>query len=268
MRPRPIDDDIVEVTLQPGAQPRLPSHRRRPADLLQSLLHGPPVRRDRPSSRRSAPAPTRSAPSSRAASSPSTACRTIGPRTCRVNVGQGNFDTIRYEYFRERQVGFEAFKSGVITFHEDFTSINWAKGYDFPAVHDGRVKRETIPDKAPRGVQGWWLNTRRDEVQGRADPPGARALPSTSNGPTRTSCSASTSGPVSYFQNSPMAATGMPGPDELALLEPFRGKVAGRRLRRGRPAARSRTARARTARCSARPSSCCRRPAASATATC
>ena len=82
-----------------------------------------------------------------------------------VNVGQGNFDTIRYEYFRERQVGFEGFKSGVITFQEDFTSINWAKGYDFPAVKDGRVKRETIPDQAPRGAQGWWPNMRRAKFQ-------------------------------------------------------------------------------------------------------
>ena len=62
-----------------------------------------------------------------------------------VNVGQNNFDTIRYEYFRDRQVAFEAFKSGAFTFREDATSIIWAKGYDFPAATDGRVKRDTIP---------------------------------------------------------------------------------------------------------------------------
>ncbi len=141
-----------------------------------------------------------------------------------VNVGQGNFDVIRYEYFRERQVGFEGFKSGVITFQEDFTSINWAKGYDFPAVLDGRVKKEMIADKAPRGVQAWWMNMRRPKFQ---DPRVRQALGFAfdfewTNQNIMFGLFQRT---WSYFQNSDMAATGVPSPDELALLEPFRGKV-------------------------------------------
>ena len=141
-----------------------------------------------------------------------------------VNVGQGNFDTIRYEYFRERQVGFEAFKSGVFTFQEDFTSINWAKSYDFPAVLDGRVRRETIPDQAPRGAQGWFFNTRRDKFK---DERIREALGlcfdfEWTNQNIMFGYYART---WSYFQNSAMAATGKPGPNELALLEPYRGKL-------------------------------------------
>lgn len=138
--------------------------------------------------------------------------------------GQANFDTIRYEYFRERQVGFEAFKSGVVTFHEDFTSINWAKSYDFPAAQDGRVKRESIPDQAPRGAQGWWFNLRRDKFK---DPRVRQALGLAfdfewTNQNIMFGYYQRTS---SFFQNTPMAATGKPGPDEIALLEPYRGQL-------------------------------------------
>ena len=141
-----------------------------------------------------------------------------------LNRGQGNFDEVRYEYYRERQVGFEAFKSGALTFHEDFTSINWAQGYDFPAIKDGRVQRRIVPDDAPSGAQGWWMNTRRGQFK---DPRIRQALgfcfdfewtnKNIMYGLYRRT--------TSYFQNSPLAASGLPGPDELKLLEPFRGKV-------------------------------------------
>ena len=141
-----------------------------------------------------------------------------------INRGQANFDTIRYEYYRERQVGFEAFKSGATTFHEDFTSINWAKGYDFPAVTDGRVQRRTVPDDAPSGAQGWWFNTRRDKFK---DPRIRQALGfcfdfQWTNKNIMFGLYQRT---VSYFQNSPLAAVGPPLPDEALLLQPFRGKV-------------------------------------------
>ena len=142
-----------------------------------------------------------------------------------INVGQGNFDLIRYEYFRERQVGFEGFKSGVITYQEDFTSINWAKGYDFPAVKDGRVKKETIPDQAPRGVQAWWYNTRRTKFQD-ARIREALRYAFDFEWTNQNIMFGLFQRTWSYFQNSDMAATGKPNPDELALLETFRGKVA------------------------------------------
>ncbi len=141
-----------------------------------------------------------------------------------INVGQGNFDVIRYEYYRERQVGFEAFKSGAITFHEDATSINWAKGYDFPAVTEGRVKRDTVPDEAPRGAQAWWLNSRRAQFKD-ARIRQALGLAFDFEWTNRNIMFGLYQRTWSYFQNSPMAATGLPSADELKLLEPFRGKV-------------------------------------------
>jgi microcin C transport system substrate-binding protein len=82
-----------------------------------------------------------------------------------VNVGQGNFDTIRFEYFSDRAVAFEAFKSGAFTVHEEFKSATWATGYDFPAMREGRVTRETIPDENISGIQGWFFNLRRPALQ-------------------------------------------------------------------------------------------------------
>jgi microcin C transport system substrate-binding protein len=78
-----------------------------------------------------------------------------------VNVGLNNFDRIRYEYFRDRSVAFEAFKAGTITWQEEYTARQWATGYDFPALRDGRVKREELPRTGVTGAQGWFFNTRR-----------------------------------------------------------------------------------------------------------
>src|SRR5262249_44754279 len=74
--------------------------------------------------------------------------------------GFNNFDILRYEYFIERETQFQAFTSKQYLFHEEFTSRFWATRYDFPALKDGRVKREVIPDNTPSGAQGWFINTR------------------------------------------------------------------------------------------------------------
>ncbi len=86
-----------------------------------------------------------------------------------VNTGQANFDRVRFEYFGDRKVAFEAFKAGVFTFREEFTSAVWATGYDFAAVKDGRIKRATLPDKSPMGTQGWFLNVRRGKFKDAKD---------------------------------------------------------------------------------------------------
>src|SRR5580704_3130668 len=75
--------------------------------------------------------------------------------------GQNNFDIVRYEFYRDREVGFVGFTAGNYLFREEFTSRTWATRYDFPAFKDSRVKRDTIPDNTPSGAQGWFINTRR-----------------------------------------------------------------------------------------------------------
>ena len=84
-----------------------------------------------------------------------------------VSRGQNNFDLVRYEYYRDREVAFEGFTAKNYLFREEFTSRTWATRYDFPAMRDGRVKREVIPDDTPSGAQGWFFNTRREKFKDR-----------------------------------------------------------------------------------------------------
>jgi microcin C transport system substrate-binding protein len=141
-----------------------------------------------------------------------------------VSVGQSNFDIVRYEYFRDREVGFEAFTAKAYLFREEFTSRTWATRYDFPAFRDGRVKREVLPDDTPSGAQGWFINTRRDKFM---DPRLREALVYAFDfeWTNKTIMYGSYDRTQSVFQNSDMMAEGKPSEAELKLLEPFRGQV-------------------------------------------
>lgn len=141
-----------------------------------------------------------------------------------VNVGTNNFDRVRWEYFRDRQVAFEGFKSGVITFQEEFTSRIWATGYDFPAVKEGKVKKESLPRTEPVASQGWIYNLRREKF---ADPRIREALGLAFDfeWTRKTIMFGFYERLTSYFENSDSKAVGKPSPEELALLEPWRGKV-------------------------------------------
>jgi microcin C transport system substrate-binding protein len=141
-----------------------------------------------------------------------------------VNRGQNNFDIVRFEYYRDRDVGFEGFTAKNYLFREEFTSRTWKTRYDFPAIRDGRVKSETLPDDTPSGAQGWFINTRRAKF---ADPRLREALNDAfdfewTNNTIMYGCYERT---VSVFQNSEMMAQGEPSAEELALLEPFRGRI-------------------------------------------
>ncbi len=141
-----------------------------------------------------------------------------------INIGQNNFKRLRFEYYRERQVAFEAFKAGAINFHREYTSRIWALGYDFPAVKDGRVIKETLHDGAPTPVQAWYFNTRREAFK---DPRVRQAIGLCFDfeWTNKNVMYSSYKRVSSYFQNTLLAANGAPSPEELKLLEPWRGKV-------------------------------------------
>lgn len=141
-----------------------------------------------------------------------------------VSRGLYNFDEVRYDYYRDRTLELEGLLAGNIDFREEFTSKDWATGYDRAPVKDGRVKLETFADERPSGAQGFFINTRRDKFK---DVRVRKALGLVfdfewSNKNlffglyTRT---------ASYFENSDLKAVGPPTPDELKLLEPFRDKL-------------------------------------------
>ncbi len=78
-----------------------------------------------------------------------------------VNVGQNNFDTIRYEYFRDRTVMLEALKSGTIDWRSENSSKLCATAYDVPVVTDGRLIKRECNHERGIGVQCYDMNTRK-----------------------------------------------------------------------------------------------------------
>jgi microcin C transport system substrate-binding protein len=138
--------------------------------------------------------------------------------------GQNNFDIVRFEFFRDRDVAFEGFTSKTYSFREEFTARIWATRYDFPAIKDGRVKQAMLPDDTPSGGQGWFMNLRREKFKNR------QLREAIINAfdfewTNKTIMYGAYKRTVSVFENSNMMAEGKPDEAELALLEPFRGKV-------------------------------------------
>ncbi len=141
-----------------------------------------------------------------------------------VVAGRFNFNVIRVEFYRERQVAFEAFKKGDVFYQEEFSSKNWATEYNFPALEEGKVVRHEFPDGLPSGAQGWFINTRRGKFK---DPKLREALGYAfdfewSNKNLFYGLYERTQ---SFFENSDMKAEGLPSEGELALLEPFRDQL-------------------------------------------
>jgi len=141
-----------------------------------------------------------------------------------VSVGTNNFAVLRYEFYRDREVGFVGFTAKNYLFREEFTSRVWATRYDFPARRDGKVKRDVLPDDTPSGAQGWFPNQRREKFKDRRVRE-ALIYAFDFEWTNKNVMYGSYERTHSMFQNSPMMAKGPPSPEESALLEPFRGRV-------------------------------------------
>jgi peptide/nickel transport system substrate-binding protein len=82
-------------------------------------------------------------------------------RDLAINRGLWNFDRIRYDYYRDGNTHFEAFKKGLYDLRVETDPGRWQTAYDFPAMRDGRVVKEDLPYGLPKGMQGLVFNTRR-----------------------------------------------------------------------------------------------------------
>ncbi|MGN6548898.1 MAG: extracellular solute-binding protein [Pararhizobium sp.] len=78
-----------------------------------------------------------------------------------VKRGFDNYDRITVEYFLSDSSAFEAFKAGAFDVMAEGNPTKWARSYDFPAVRDGRVVKDTFPSHLPSGMYGFVFNTRR-----------------------------------------------------------------------------------------------------------
>jgi len=141
-----------------------------------------------------------------------------------VNIGSGNFDCYVYEYFADNTAAFEALKSGQYLFHEEFFSAIWANDYNFPALTKGWVKQDELPDNRPSGTQGFWLNMRKPQLQD-IRVREAIGLMFNFEWSNATLFYGNYERTVSFFQNSPMMAEGLPEGEELATLEKFRDQL-------------------------------------------
>ncbi len=146
-----------------------------------------------------------------------------------VNVGQYNFQRIRYDYYRDSTVMIEAFKGGEFDFRRENSAKAWSTDYNIPQVERGQIVKEEIPTQRTSGLQGFVFNLRKDMFK---DPKVREALAygfdfewSRKNlfhglyHRTR-----------SYFDNSELAATGLPSGEEKEILEQYRGRLPDPRL--------------------------------------
>ncbi|HEU5283493.1 MAG TPA: extracellular solute-binding protein [Burkholderiales bacterium] len=141
-----------------------------------------------------------------------------------VNKGQNNFDRIRYDYYRDDSVIRQALKSGEVDFRMENQAKAWALDYDVPAVRAGWLRREEIRHFSPTGMQAFVFNTRRALFRGRLVRQ-ALAHAFDFEWTNRNLFFGQYVRTVSYFSNSELAATGLPGPAERAILERFRGRI-------------------------------------------
>lgn len=139
--------------------------------------------------------------------------------------GSYNFDEIRYDYFRDSSVAFEAFKAGKIDYWYEGVAKNWATAYEFPAVKKGWIiRRGDIALKNPRGMQAFILNVRRSKF---ADPRVRQAfdLAFDFEWANQNLFYGQYARATSYFENSELASRGLPQGRELEILESLRGEV-------------------------------------------
>ena len=141
-----------------------------------------------------------------------------------VNRGRWNFDEIRYEYYRDRTAGMEAFKAGSYDLREEFTSKVWATEYKMPQVETGKIKLATLPNMNPSGAQGFFINTRRAKF---ADRRVRKAFDYAFDFEwvNKNLFYSQYMRTDSFFVNSDMVARAKPSDAELKLLEPFRDKL-------------------------------------------
>jgi microcin C transport system substrate-binding protein len=141
-----------------------------------------------------------------------------------VQVGQNNFDELRYEFFRDNIVALEAFKADQVDWISENSAKQWATAYVFPAMAEKRTIKEEFPVNDSGRMQAFAFNLRREQFR---DARLRRAFNFAFDFEemnkqlffgqyTRIS---------SYFHGTELASSGLPEGEELAILETVRDKV-------------------------------------------
>ncbi len=141
-----------------------------------------------------------------------------------VNVGYDNFDTLRYDYYRDTSVLIEAFKAGEFDYRAENSSKHWATAYNLPEVENGLMVKDEIHHNRPSGMQGYVYNLRRELFKDRRVRE-ALAYAFDYERSNKTLFYGQYTRSRSYFNNSELEAKGLPNGEELALLEPYREQL-------------------------------------------
>lgn len=142
-----------------------------------------------------------------------------------VHKGQSNIDEIRYEYYRDREVATEAFKSGAFDLRAENSAKRWATSFDFPALTAGHVVKALIPHERPTGMQGFIFNIRKPFF-GNPDVRRAIAYAWDFEWANKTIMYGAYTRTNSYFSNSELSSErGLPVGEELAVLKKFKDKL-------------------------------------------
>jgi len=141
-----------------------------------------------------------------------------------VGKGMWNFDTIRFEYFREATAAFEAFKSGGVDFYRESSAKQWATAYDLDAIKQGQMKKEAIRTREASQLQAFAMNLRRPQFQ---DPKVRRALVLAFDFEfaNRNLFFGQYSRVTNYFGEPGLRSSGLPQGRELEILEEVREHV-------------------------------------------
>lgn len=138
--------------------------------------------------------------------------------------GMNNFDTVHFDYYRDTTVALEAFKAGRFDYRSENASKLWATAYESPQVESGKIKKEEIAHNRSTGMQGFVFNTRRDMFKDK-NVRKALAYAFDFEWSNKALFYGQYARTRSFFENSELAATGLPSAEELKILEPLRGRI-------------------------------------------
>ena len=137
-----------------------------------------------------------------------------------IKVGKNNFNTIRYDYYKDRGIEREAFKSGEIDFFSENSSKEWATSYEINAVKNGLIKKKLISHENPQGMQAFAFNARKELFK---DKRVRKALSYAFDfeWTNKNLFYGAYKRTDSFFENSELASTGLPTEKELKYLNPY-----------------------------------------------
>ena len=141
-----------------------------------------------------------------------------------VRKGQFNFDRVTFKIYLDQTAQFEGLKAGEIDFMREFTSRNWARQYYGRVFDRGDVVKRAFENQNPAMYQATLLNLRNPKFQD-VRVRQALALAFDFQWLNRQLFYGIYSRTEDFFPNSEFQAKGLPSPEELALLEPWRAKL-------------------------------------------